>query len=477
MKKILVLNLAFFLYFGCSNIQKYKRPEIQGKLPDKFLEQGVEWKVARPNANYDRGDWWKIYNDSELNNLMVKLNSNNQTIANAYENYMSSKALVTQARSSYFPQLTAKQNYTRQREASQNDPSTYTHVNGQSLVLTPSWEIDLFNQIGFNVDSSKAQAEADKDNWIYTRLAQQTSLAQYYFELAALDVQQRLLDDIVEANLAALKYAENQIKSGVTDELTFLTYKNNYQTAVQSSENNKILRQQYQHAIAVLIGENPSSFVIKPTHNVNFNFVNIPVMLPSELVERRPDVAQAENLVKQANAQLGLSKVAFFPSFSYVGSVEWSRSGKYGPIFSLPDLIWSVGPQLSATLFDGGSLLAQKKSTEHTYRAQVASYKNTVLTAFQEVEDQLVAVKSYREQIEALEKISSNYKKNLQLTKNQYKHGIVDYYQVISAKINYYNSLINVSSNQSLEKTSEISLVKALGGGWQPSDIEQADQN
>lgn len=474
-KGLLILFLNVFV--GCNSIQEYKRADVQSGLPETFLEEGVEWKRAQPNANYDRGEWWKIYNDPALNELMDKLNNNNQTIANAFETYKSSQALVWQARSSYFPQLTATQNYTRQREASATEAGKYTHVNGQSLTLTPTWEIDLFNKTGFSVDADKALAESDKDNWIYTRLAQQTSLAQYYFEIAALDVDQKLLDDIVRANFAGLKYAENQMKSGITDELTLITYKNNYHTALQNAENNRINREQYQHAIAVLIGEQPSNFVIKPMYNVKFAPVYIPLMLPSQLIERRPDVAQAENLVKQANAQLGLAKVAYFPTFSYVGSIEWSRTKKYGPIFSLPDLIWSVGPQLSATLFDGGSLLAQKKSSEHTYKAQVASYKNTVLTAFQEVEDQLIAVRSYQKQVDYLHKVAQNNKRNLYLTENQYKQGIVDYYQVISARITYYNSLKSLSDNKSLEKTSEVSLIKALGGGWQEKDLEEKGED
>ncbi len=444
-----------------------------------FLEAGIMWKEAKPNANYDRGEWWKIYNDATLNDLEEKLKANNQSIISAEKAYRSSLALITQARSSYFPTISATQGLTRQRkqvEGSSNNPS-YNHTSSQSITLSSSWELDVFNQTGYTVDSSVAQAEANKDNWIYTKLSQQTSLAQYYFEMRALDIDQKMLDDITIANKAALNYAENRYKSGVDDQLDLITYQNNYHSSLQAAQNNKITRQQYQHAIAVLIGQSPSSFTLAPVYTVNFAPVYVPLMIPSQLLERRPDVAQAENLVKQANAQIGIAKSAFFPALSLGASTTWnSQNNHYGPLFSMPQLLWSVGPQLALTLFDGGANFAYLKSIKLSYESQVASYRNTVLSAFQEVEDQLVAVKYLQNQVMQLQKNADNNKKNLKLTENKYKHGIVDYYQVLTAKINYYNSVKSLSDTQSLQKSAEISLIKAIGGGWIDNQ-EKKDSN
>ncbi len=476
-KKMTHIKYLFILLLilpSCK-MRDYTRPTTvaQVDLPSTFMEEGIEWKQAKPNANYDRGQWWKIYNDDVLSSLEEKLNSNNQTIISAEQTYKSSLELVKAARASYLPQITANQSFARERVQATNG-SDYSHTDSQSINLNASWEIDLFNVTGYTVDSDAAQAKTDQDNWIYTRLSQQSSLAQYYFEMRALDVDQKMLDNIVDSYKASVKYSENRVKSGISDQLELISFQNSYNTAIQNAENNKITRAQYQHAIAVLIGESPTTFRIKPEYNVNFSAVYVPLMLPSTLIERRPDVARAESLVKQANANLGLAEVAYFPVFSIVGSTTWNTvNNNYGPLFSMPQLLWSVGPQLAMTLFDGGAFIYQKKAAGHTYEAQVASYRSTVLTAFQEVEDQLVAVRYLKTQVEVLKKNVDNNKQNVVFTENQYKHGIVDYYSVLTAKINYYNAVKNLSDTQSIQKSAEVTLFKVLGGGWSDMVEEQ----
>jgi NodT family efflux transporter outer membrane factor (OMF) lipoprotein len=471
------LILLFFLLGSCKMYEYNKPTSIADSAPETFLEEGIKWRQAKPNANYDRGEWWKMYNDATLNELEKKLNSNNQTIISAEQTYKSSLALVKVARSSYFPTINANQNLTRRRTQAENGID-YSHNNSQLIELSSSWELDVYNAIGYQVDSRDAQAQSDKNNWIYTRLSQQTSLAQYYFSMRALDINQRMLDNIVIANKSSLKYGENRAKSGVIDQLGLIPFQTSYYTAVKSAEDNKILRARYQHAIAVLIAESPSTFIIPANYNVDFSPIYVPLMLPSDLLERRPDVAQAENLVKQANANLGLVSVAYFPVLSIVGTAQWNTvNNNYGPLFSMPQLLWSVGPQLAMTLFDGGGFLYQKESAKYSYDSQVSSYRSTVLSAFQEVEDQLSSVKIYTEEIMALQKNVEYYKEGLDVTNNQYKQGIVDYNEVLTAQVDYYNAVIVSSSVKSLQKVSEITLIKVLGGGWTDEDKDKDKKN
>ena len=466
------MKKSFFLVLLLSSCSiDYKKPTII-KPPEQFLEAGVTWSEAKPNANFDGGKWWKIYNDPYLNKLIDEFNRNNQSVISAEYAYKSALELITQARAAYFPTVNGTKAITRQTDPTNpsSNATNYISSNTSSFALTSSWQLDVFNRNKYTVGVQEATALGSKNNWIYTKLSSQTSLAQSYFGLRALDKVQKYLNLIVEKNLAGLKYEENRYKAGIDNELTYLGYKNSYQSSLQAMQNNIISRQQYQHAIAVLIGESPSSFVIEPNYETNLSSTTIPLILPSKLIERRPDVAQAENQVMQANAQIGVNKSAFFPQFNMVSTATWSNALHAGALFTMPQFIWSVGPQLSATLFDGGSRSAQVKSAEQTYLSQVAAYRNTVLSAFQSVEDQLVTIKYLNEQIKALQELVNSAQRSLKLTNNQYKQGIVDNYAVLTAEIALYNAIMGLVNTQSLEKSAEITLIKNLGGGWQQDD-------
>lgn len=404
--------------------------------------------------------------------MIEKFNRNNQSVISAEHAYKSAFALIKQAEAAYYPTINATKAITRQTEPTNPVVNTTTYItnNSNSIALTSSWQIDVFNRTKYAVGVQEAEALGSKNNWIYTKLSSQTSLAQSYFGLRALDKVQKYLDLIAQKNLAGLKYEENRYKAGVDNELTYLGYKTSYQSSLQAMQNNVIARQQYQHAIAVLVGESPSSFVIKPDYETNLNPITIPLILPSELIERRPDVAQAENQVMQANAQIGVNESAYFPQFNLVNTATWSNVLHAGPLFNMPQFVWSFGPQLTASLFDGGNRSAQVKSAKQSYLSQVANYRNTVLSAFQSVEDQLVAIKYLDEQLKIMQELLNNAERSLQITKNQYKQGIVDNYSVLTAEIALYNAIVGLVNMQSLEKSAETTLIKNLGGGWQQSN-------
>ena len=315
-----------------------------------------------------------------------------------------------------------------------------------------------------------AAAQANKAELASQTLSAQSSLAQYYFELRGLDINQKLLDSIVSANQKTLDYTKSNYKAGVIDETALLNAENALHNAKSNAYNNHTTRAQYQHAIAILIGESPSMFKLEPIKNHNNIAISIPVSIPSELLERRPDIAKAEELMKQANAQIGIAKTAFFPSIGISSNFTMSGDG-LGNLLSMPNFIWSVGPQAALGLFDGGARAAQSSSAWAAYEASVASYRQIVLSAFGEVEDQLVSLKNLDKQSQALNKAAINNKHILDISLKQYKSGIIDHSQVLNNQINYYNAQKSAIDMESLKRSAEIGLVKALGGGWTSKNL------
>ena len=464
MKVVLFFLLSFLA--GCAVGPDYKKPEVE-EVPDKFMETKIQWIEAKPNADIDRGEWWKIYKDAVLNELEDKLNNNNQNIISANHSYKAAMALVKQAKASYLPSVAATYDVSKQREKNNNNNGSASSsiTKDHSLGLSTSWELDLWGSIGYKLKADVASAEYSKADWASIKLSMQSSLAQYYFELRAADINQNILDNIVKANKAILTYNENQYKFGIIDKSDLYNAQNNYHNSQTDSLNNQSYRAQYQHAIAVLIGESPSVFSLKNNHKNDDIEILVPVTMPSVLLQRRPDIAKSEKLVAQSNAQIGTSKTAFFPSLTLGASSNFTGSG-LGNLLSLPNLTWSVGPQLALGLFDGGLRFAQIENAKETYYANVAAYKQTVLSAFSDVEDQLSSLKSLQDQVKLQKKISNNNADILKQTNRQYNVGIIDYASVLNAKISYLNSNKTLSDIIKSKRLAEINLIKALGGGW-----------
>ncbi len=464
----LVALLPLLLLSSCHIGLNYTKPDT-AVTPNSFKEATISWQEAKPNADIDRGQWWKIYNDSILDALETKLNTKNQDIIAAEHTYKAALALVSQARASYLPSISANADINKEqveKTTITNNNKAITQVNkSHALGISSSWELDLWGSIAYSVEANLAAAKSSEASLASTRLSMQTSLAQYYFELQALNQDQQLLDNIVTANKELISYNQNRYKAGIANQTDIHNAENTYQAALTTALNNQATRAQYQHAIALLIGESASSFSLEKLTDNQKLIISIPLMIPSKLLERRPDIAKSEKLVQQANAEIGSAKTAFFPSVSLAASSTIQGSG-LGNLLSMPNLTWSLGPQLALGLFDGGARIAQLKYTQENYQASIASYRQIVLSAFAEVEDQLASLKSLSEQVVIQNKNAQNAKHIFQMTDNQFKAGTVDYASVLTTKIAAYNADKIVSDTIGSKRTAEIGLIKALGGGW-----------
>jgi NodT family efflux transporter outer membrane factor (OMF) lipoprotein len=460
MRNHLLKLFLLLLVTGCGGAPVYKKVEIA--LPDKFKGAGLDWNIINPKDEEIRGAWWEIFNDEILNDLQQKLNENNQNIIAAGSAYRQSLALVEKTRAGYLPAINASISITRAREITNGKPATQS---GHSSGLGASWEPDLWGNVGSTLDADMAAAGVTKAQLASARLSGQAALAQYYFELRVLDKGQILLDKIVSAYKELLKYTENRYASGLSDQGAILQINQQLQSAEVLAENNKINRAQFQHAIAVLTGQSPSSFIWNTVPEIHDPKISIPVGVPSTLLERRPDIAEAERNVAQANAEIGVAKSAFFPTLTLSGSLE-RKGGGVKNLLSLPDLIWSVGPELALNLTNLAAYKSTKTATLENYNAKVALYRQTVLTALQDVEDSLVELRSLAKQMEMQKLSEEQAKRNFDLVEIKYIAGTIDYSELLLAQIGYFEASKNVNDTLGLKITASIGLIKALGGGW-----------
>lgn len=479
-------GLLVLILSACTVGPNYKKPCVQ--VP-AHLKETKNWQPAHPCDDMNRGQWWKIFHDPQLNRLEDELNQNNQTIANAEANYRNARALVNEARAAYFPTLALSGLLTRQKSAGGlvSASSGAITVNGgavgstgristsHSWLLTAVWEPDFWGAIHRSVEANTAFAQSSDALWALTRLSAQTSLAQYYFELRGVDVDQYILNDAVVANKNILKLVENQYHSGTAAEADVIQARAQLEVAEASAINIGITRSQYEHAIAVLIGCPPADFSIKSAPLKIITPPKIPLTVPSLLLERRPDVAQAERLVAQANAQIGLAISAFFPTITINGSSSYQHLGTEN-WFSMPNLGWAIGPQLAETILDGGLRSATVAAARANYAATVASYRQIVLTAFQDTEDNLVALRVLGQQSVVQDKAANDAKLALKLTVNQYKAGTVPYNTVLTTQITAYNAMKNAADTHYLRMTAAVGLIKSLGGGWNDVGLTSTNQ-
>ncbi|MEO8401736.1 MAG: efflux transporter outer membrane subunit [Gammaproteobacteria bacterium] len=490
MRKLLSLVCGILLLTACTVGPNYTRPGVA--VPAKFKETPKGWKIAQPNDVFDRGGWWRVFNDRQLNNLEDQLNSSNQSIATAEAQYRQARALIDEARAAYYPILTGNVTVTRQRQVS----GSTTFVSSSSSGITSSgaasvgagrssstsvrtshawfldaeWEPDLWGSIHRSVEADVAGANASAASLASIRLASQATLAQTYFQLRALDRDQQLLDNTVSEYKKSVQLTKNRYTAGVAPRGDVVQAQTQYETQQSTAINNHIGRAQFEHAIAVLIGKPASNFTIPPEPLLK-NIPRLPILVPSELLERRPDVAQAERLMAQANAQIGIAVAAYFPTLTLAATASQGHSG-LNHWFSVPDIAWAVGPQLAQTIFDGGLRKATTDAARANYDATVASYRQTVLAAFQNVEDNLSSLRILQAQAVAANKAAASSRLALRLVTNQYKAGLVDYTSVITAQTAAYTAELTAFDITGLRMTSAVGLIKALGGGWDVCELD-----
>nr|WP_175802318.1 efflux transporter outer membrane subunit [Burkholderia anthina] len=463
------------LLAGCAVGPDYHRPDTS--IPAAYKEAPAGWKVAQPADRTDRGPWWTVYDDPQLDALIDKLNASNQTIAQSAAAYRQARALVTEARAAYFPTVGLTASGSRSRSGrtsvssgtSSNFGSSSSISNSYSVGLDASWEPDLWGKVSRTVSAQRAGEAAAAADLANARLSQQALLAQTYFQLRTSDALQKLLDDTVTSYGESLKLTQNQYAQGVAARADVIQAQTQLQSAQAASIDNGVARAQYEHAIATLIGEPASTFSLPPAPLTAEPPIT-PVDVPSALLERRPDIAAAERRAASANEQIGVAISAFFPTLTLSASGGF-ESSVWSQLFTLPARFWTVGPQLAATLFDAGLRAAQTDAARATYDENVAAYRLSVLTAFQDVEDNLASQRILAQEVDVQRQAVDSAEHSLAIVTNQYKAGTVAYLNVLTAQTTAFTAQQKLATISGQRMVSSVGLVKALGGGWNTSEM------
>ena len=472
--RVALVTATVALVTGCVVGPDYTRPTVI--TPDAYKE--VEgWTVARPQDEARRGAWWEIFADPQLDALAAQVSVSNQTLAVAEAQFRQARALVREARAAYFPTVTLGIGYTRSRQSATLGgvkTATTGPVSTFTAPLDVSWELDLWGRVRRAVESNAAGAQASAADLETSRLSLQAELAQDYFQLRALDAQKQLLDITASAFQKSLELTRNRYEGGVASRADVAQAEAQLKTTQAQAIDVGVQRAQLEHAIAVLIGRPPSSFSL-PEAPLAATPPTIPVGVPSELLQRRPDIAGAERRVAAANAQIGVAVAAFFPSVT-LGVSGGLESGSVSEWFTWPSRVWSVGPTISETVFDGGLRRAQTDQARAAYDATVSAYRQTVLAGFQEVEDNLAALRILEEEAAAQDAAVKAAGQALSLITDQYKAGTVSYLNVIVAQTTALSNEITAVQILGRRMVAAALLVKALGGGWSADNLPSTSE-
>lgn len=480
-----VFASAISLLTGCMVGPKYHVPSSAAQAPPLSYKesptqfQDVDgWKVAQPQDAMLRGKWWEIYNDAELNALEDQLNINNQTIKQYFENFMEARSLIAEARSQLYPLVGTSPTYSRSRSSSNLTNSTVANTGRQSSVtslpLSVSWEPDLWGRIRNIIHNAQYNAQLSAADLENERLIEQASLAVYFFEIRGQDALQKILNDTVAADRKALELTRARYETGVDNRISVVEAENTLQNAQSQAINLGVARAQYQHAIAVLIGTNASTFSI-PVRPMLVTPPPIPIGLPSQLLERRPDIAAAERNMAAANAEIGIAYAAFYPALS-LGASGGLESSSFKHLFDWPSRFWSIGPTVNETVFDAGLRRATVHQYAAIYNADIASYRQTVLTAFQQVEDYLASVRILSQQILQQQQAVQSAQEFVSLETARYETGIDQYINVVTAQNTLLSDQQSLANLHVQEMTASVQLIEALGGGWDRSQLPTPSQ-
>ena len=482
------LVTILLLAVGCSVGPKYVRPPVPSppaykELPQAGANGSDAFRTAQPGNGTTRGKWWEVFNDPQLNELEEKASSSNQEIAAAAAKFFAARAMVREARSHYFPTVSANPSIVNSRpnpgqygglQTGSSSGVTVKSFTDFSLPFDASWEPDFWGRVRNTVKANIYAAQASAADLENVRLTDQAELAADYYELRAQDSLKELLDSTVTAYQETLDLTRSQYKAGLTSDEAVAQAEAQLRAAQAQDTNLGILRAQYEHAIAVLTGQ-PASIFSLPANALAANPPAIPVGIPSELLERRPDIAAAERLVAQANAQIGVARAAYFPT------ILLSASGGFGASsvadwLTWPSRFWSVGPSLAETIFDAGLRKATVQQYRATYDQTVANYRQTVLTAFQQVEDNLASLRILLQDIEQQDAAVEAATRNLQEATVRYKAGLDPYLNVIVAQTALLNDQQTGVTFRMNQMVAAVGLIKALGGGWNASEVPSPKQ-
>ena len=475
---------------GCMVGPKYHPPAPQApaavykESPANFKDN-ESWTVAQPADAKLRGKWWEIFNDPELNALEDQLDINNQNIKQFFENFMEARAIVREARAQYFPTLTVAPSFNRSRTSGNlNTAPVNTTGTGTaakqlqsttySLPLEASWEPDLWGKVRNTVHQAQYAAQVSAADLENERLTEQASLAEYFFEIRGQDQLQKILDDTVAADQKAYDLTRSRYETGIDDQISVVEAETTLRSAQAGATNVGIARAQFEHAIGVLIGKAASDFSI-PVKPMTAAPPPIPVGVPSELLERRPDVAAAERLMAEANAVIGIAYAAYYPNLTLTAEGGFESSAFHNWL-SWPSRFWSIGASLPDTIFDAGLRRATVQQYVATYNADLAAYRQTVLSAFQQVEDGLAEVRILSKEIQQEQQAVESAQTFLKLEQARYDTGVDPYLDVLVAQTTVLADQQTLNSLQVQQMTYAVALVEALGGGWDRSQLPTTQQ-
>lgn len=472
MKKIAYI-FTLILLNACNLSPVYEKPTVE--IPRSFKEGTVTWKGATPKDFENRANWWELFQDPILNNLQQDLLKNNHSIELAKAQYLESLEVVKEAKGSYFPTLNLTTADTRAKTISTSKkPFPATTANSATVSFQTSWEPDFWGSVQNSVSQGQENAESNLAQIALSRVSAQASLAQYYFQLRILDEIQEVWDEVLKTYDQYLAFRTNSLAHGVVSPAEFFQAKAQQDSARLQATDNTIARAQYEHAIAVLLGRNPSAFSIKREKS-SYVIPRVPTVIPSDLLQRRPDIAKAERFMASANAQIGINKAAYFPSVSLSGS-RGAQLASFSQLFTSPNLVWSLGLQLTQSIFQGGKQLSQVRASNQAYKQQVASYKQTVLTVFQEVEDALVTVKILDEEAVFQDGALNATERQGSIIKNQYTAGTASQADIATSLFNVYTTRQSALTLKGKRLQAAVTLIKVLGGGWNGLEQEEKTQ-
>jgi NodT family efflux transporter outer membrane factor (OMF) lipoprotein len=477
-----LLGLSALLLASCTVGPKYSKPVVPStpaykeQPPNSFKEAGV-WQPAKPGDDALRGKWWEIFSDPHLNSLEEQAETGNLSIQIEAQRFLQSRAAIRFDRASQYPTISTGPSIDTLR-LSANRPNTLSNASHPTgdfvLPLDVSYEVDLWGRVRRTISAAREEAQATAGDLATAGLSIHAELAIDYFELRSLDAREEILSNTVKAYAKALQLTRNRYVGGVAAKQEVAQAQTQLNTTQAQATDIGALRAQYEHAIAVLIGKPPASFTL-PAAPLKTTPPPIPVGVPSELLERRPDIASAERRLAEANDRIGIAKAAFYPTLTLSGSagleghtiVDW---------FTWPSRFWAAGPGVSQILYDSGRRRAVLESAAFNYDATVANYRQTTLTAFQQVEDNLAALRVLETEAQQQRQAVESSQNLVNLSFNRYKGGVDTYLQVITSQTIDLNNQVTEIDILRRRMDASVLLIKALGGGWDTSKLPTISQ-
>ncbi|MGG6107099.1 efflux transporter outer membrane subunit [Pantoea allii] len=458
--KSLIPAVLVVVLSGCTVGPDYQRPTMA--MPVHYKE-AKGWQQATPQDDQHKGAWWTVYQDATLSSLLSQVSISNQNVAEYAAQYRQAQALAAQSRAALFPTLGYDASTTRSGSHGATD-STRTTSSSHQAALNASWELDLWGKLRRTREENQASAQASAAELANITLSAQAELAEDYFQLRIMDEKIALYQQSIAAYQRYLRVIQNQYQAGTESRATVAQAQQQLESASASAQDYQWQRAQMEHAIALLVGKAPADFSL-PVATLMATLPAVPGGLPSELLQRRPDIAYAERKMAASNAAVGVAVAGYYPDLTLSASGGVSASALHN-LFALPNRVWSLGPELSGTLLDFGATSASVEQARAAYDASVANYRQTVLTAMQDVEDRLVELNTLQGEIAAQQRATAAAQTSAQVTRNQYEAGMIDYLDVATTENSSLSAQQSLLTLKSTQWVSSVALIAALGGGW-----------